>query len=136
MAVSDGVNPLYTPGAKVTMKVSAAVTAGQLVEVSGSGTIGPAAANSRKVVGVALQTGSAANDLIAVQLLGYIFKLKAAGAITAGDEVSAGAAGTVATQAAAAGATAADINNARSVIGVALENIADTVTGPILVGRA
>ncbi len=136
MAVSGGKNPVYTPGMRVSMKISAAVTAGQLVEVSGDGTIGPAGANSQKVVGVALQSGDAANDIIAVQVLGYVFNLVASGGITAGDEVSAAAAGKVATQAAASGATATDINKARSVIGIALDTILDTAAGRILVGRA
>jgi hypothetical protein len=45
--------PVYTPGQAFTLTASAAITGGQLLEVTGSGTVGPAAAGSVKVVGVA-----------------------------------------------------------------------------------
>lgn len=142
MAVSGGVNPLYTPGSKVSMAVSAAVTAGKLVEVSGSNTIATASQNSRKVVGVALQSASASGDIISVQLLGYIFKLKAEGAVTAGDELAAGGTGGEGDVSTLAVDTTATLNEttveaamavARAVVGIALEDIADEGTGKVLV---
>ncbi len=129
MAVTGGMTPVYLPGSRVSMKISAAVTAGQLVEVTGNMTVGPAAAASRKVVGVALQTGSAANDIIAVQIAGYVFRLKASGAVTAGDQVGAGAAGAAIT---VAGGATADVT--RSIVGVALEGAADTALFRAVVG--
>lgn len=143
MAVSGGVNPLYTPGMRVSMAVSAAVTAGTLVEVSGDNTVGPASAGSKKVVGVALQTASVAGDVIAVLLNGYVFKIKAEGAVTAGDLVTAatgaGNEGHVSTLLIDTTATVnettveAAINAGLGAVGVALEAIADEATGKVLV---
>src|SRR5699024_11383512 len=45
--------PVYKPGQALTLKASDAVTGGQIVEVTGDGTVGPAAAASAKVIGVA-----------------------------------------------------------------------------------
>ncbi len=143
MTVSGGVNPLYTPGMRVSMAVSAAVTAGTLVEVSGDNTVGPASAGSKKVVGVALQTASASGDVIPVLLSGYVFKIKAEGAVTAGDLVTpatgAGNEGHVSTLLIDTTATVnettveAAINAGLGAVGVALEGIADEATGKVLV---
>lgn len=86
--------PIYKPGQAITLKASAAITGGQLVEVTGSGTVGPAGAASTKVVGVAA-FDAATNDNVTIYA-GGVQHAKAAGAITAGDVVQAGAAGTVA----------------------------------------
>lgn len=137
MAVSGGKNAVYKPGSIVSFAVSAAVTAGQLVEVTGDKTVGPAGAASRKVVGVALQTASAVGDVIPVQIFGFIFNLTASGAIAAGDEVNPAAAGAVATIAASGAAyVQAEANGARSIVGVALQAIANTATGWVLVGKS
>lgn len=136
MAITGSKPIKYMPGSKVSFKSAAAITAGRMVEITAANTVGMAGANSQKVVGFAMQSCDAAGDIIEVQLLGYVVLCTAAGAVSAGDEVSCGANGTVSTQAAAAGATAADINKARSVIGIALEAIADTATGRVLVSRA
>jgi hypothetical protein len=137
VAVTGSQHPKYNPGSKVTFKSAAAITKGRLVEITAANTVGMAAAKSQKVVGVAMQSCDAAGDQIEVQLLGYVFVLTAAGAVTAGDELVVGAvAGTVSTQAAAGAATLTDINNARAVIGIALESITDTNTGRVLVSRA
>lgn len=137
MAVSGGANPVFSPGSIVPFAVSAAVTAGRFVEVSGQKTVAPASAGSRKVVGVALQTADAVGDVIPVHLLGYIFTLPAEGAVSAGDELitatGVGNEGHVSALAAAGGATAADINNARAVVGVALQDIVDEASGWVLV---
>lgn len=132
MAVTGGLTVKYRPGATVTLKVSAAVTQGSFVEISGSGTVAQAAAGSVKIVGVALQTAGAANDLIAVQLLGYVMLMKAKGAVTAADGVGAASDGTAAVSTITPADTYAAV---RKVVGLALEDIADTATGPIYVSR-
>lgn len=102
--------PIYTPGQAITLKASAAITGGQLVEVSGSGTVAPAGAASTKSVGVA-GFDAALNDNVTI-FAGGVQNCTAAGAVAAGDQVAAAAGGKVAT-----GTTA--------VIGVALSTAAD-----------
>jgi hypothetical protein len=137
MAITGSKQPVFWPGSKLSFKSGAAITAGRLVEITGVETVSMAAANSQKVVGVAMQSCDAVGDIIEVQVLGYVFTLVAAGAVTAGDELSVGAvAGTVSTQPAAAAATLADINKARSVLGIALDTAIDTATLRVLVSRA
>lgn len=139
MAVTGGVVTPYAAGSPpVTFAVSAAVVAGKLVEISGNMTVAHAAAGSRKCIGMALQSGSAIGDKIAVQLFGDVCTLTAAGAVTAGDELVVGAvAGTVSTLAASgAGYVQAEANNARAIVGIGLEAISDTLTGRVLVTGA
>lgn len=93
-------SPLHLPGHEITSTASAAITAKQLVEVSGSNTVGPAGAASVKVVGVAAGDAAIGADLT-VFARGITHVSVASGAITAGDRVNAGAAGTVATGASA-----------------------------------
>lgn len=135
MAVSGGVVERFGSGApKITMTTAAAITAGRLVELSAARTVQHAAAASLKVVGVAVQTSDAAGDKVAIAT-GGVWNLTATGAIAAGDQVIAAANGTVSTLAAAAAATLADINNARAVVGVALEAIAGGAAGPVLLQK-
>ena len=103
--------PIYSPGQTITLKASAAITGGQLVEVTGSGTVGPAGLASTKVVGVAA-FDAAINDSVAI-FCGGVQHGTASGAITAGAIVQAGASGTI---------------NAASTapIGIALTSAADT----------
>ena len=89
--------PLYKPGQSITSRTSAAVTGGQLLEVSGDGTVAPAGADSAKVVGVAA-FDAASGDNVTIHC-GGVQRLKASGAVTAGDLVVSGASGTVATSA-------------------------------------
>lgn len=86
--------PIYKPGHGITLKASAGITGGQLVEVTGSGTVGPAGAASAKVVGVAA-FDAAINDNVTV-FAGGVQHGTASGAITAGDVVQAAASGQVA----------------------------------------
>jgi hypothetical protein len=72
---------------------SAAVTKGQIVEVSGDMTVAPTSAASDKVVGVAMF--DAAVDTPVVIHTNGLFKLVAGGAITAGDAVESGADGKI-----------------------------------------
>lgn len=101
-----------------TSQASATITGGQVLAVSGSGTVAPAGANSLAVVGVAAQ--DAASTAYLTVYAGGIQLLTASGTVTAGDIVVAGAAGTVATLAAVTTPTAADVTNTRATLGVAL----------------
>lgn len=136
MAVTDGVSPVYKGGApRLTMAAAAAITAGTLVEISSSRTVQTATAASVKCVGVALQTCTAAADLVAVDTSG-VHLLTASGAITAGDLVQVATGGKVSTVAAVvntnAGTVATGVTDTRSIVGVALEDIADTAKGRVL----
>jgi hypothetical protein len=106
--------PLFKPGQTWTSTASANVVGGRLVAVSGNGTVGPAGAASAAFVGVAA-FDALANTLVTVFGRGQVHITTAAGAITAGDRVSTGAAGTIAT-------AAAGVGN----VGVALTTAADT----------
>lgn len=83
--------PKFDTKLTITLKASAAITGGRLVEVSGDGTVAQAAADSTKVVGVAMDD-AAENQTVAVSL-GGVQRLLANGSITAGDEVAAAADG-------------------------------------------
>ena len=92
--------PLFRPGQTVTFGVSAAVTAGQVVEVGAVDfAVAPAAAASAKVVGVAGHD-AAVGDKLTVEVGKVIHELKAVGAITRGQRLEAAAAGSVRTLAA------------------------------------
>lgn len=116
--------PLYAPGDIYTSTASATITGGQLVEVSGTDTVGPAGASSAKQVGVAAHDAPSGGR-VSIYLGKIIHETTASGAITAGDQLVTAAAGQVSTLAAAAAAVAADINNARAVIGFALSTAAN-----------
>lgn len=115
--------PKFTPGQAITSQASAAITGGQLVAVSGSGTVAKTAGASTAWVGVAA-FDAANGDKVTIHK-GGVQRIVASGAITAGDQVISAADGKVASLAAAAGATAGDINAARQVVGTALTTAAD-----------
>lgn len=136
MAVTDGVAPVYKGGApRLTRTLTSAVTAGTLVEISSSGHVQTATAASLKCIGVALQTGTAAADVIAVDTSG-VHLLTASGAISAGDLVQVATGGKVSTIAAVvntnAGTVATGVSDTRSIVGIALDDIADTAAGRVL----
>lgn len=85
--------PRHKPGQAVTSKASATITAGQLLIATGVNTVGPAGAAAKNCVGVA--AFGAANTEYLTYFTGGVQILLASGAITAGDPVIAGAAGTV-----------------------------------------
>jgi predicted RecA/RadA family phage recombinase len=87
--------PLFRPGDDVTYTASAAITGGQLVEITGTRSVGPAGAASTKYVGVAL-FDAAAGDSVTIEA-GGVQRPTASGAIAAGDRVQAAANGAVAT---------------------------------------
>lgn len=86
--------PRYMPGAAQTWVASATVTAGQLLIISGSGTVAPSSAASESYIGVA--GNDAANGANVTVYTGGIQKLTASGTVTAGNTVEAAASGAVA----------------------------------------
>src|SRR5579872_5366011 len=75
---------------------SALITGGQLVEVTGNGTVGPAAETSQKVIGVAAFDSVNGTIVTVLDLDDYhVSTISGVGAITAGQPIKAGAAGTV-----------------------------------------
>lgn len=120
-----------TPPITVTVGATP-VVGGNVVEISAGMTVIPAGADSVKVAGVAANDGPT-GSLVQVYTDG-IHDLVASGAIAAGDLVTAGAAGTVAAVAAAAG-TAQSVTDTRAIVGIALEAIANTAKGRVRIGR-
>lgn len=90
-------SPLYLPGKAVTVTVSAAVTGGKALKVSGDGTVAHAAAAADLIVGVAGQDATTSGDKIVGYLRGTVHRLLAVGTVTAGQVVEAAAGGGVAT---------------------------------------
>lgn len=88
--------PLYKPGQAFTRTASAAITAGQLVSVSGSGTVAPSAAGDVPWCGVAA-FDTASGDNVTVYAGGVQRIVAGTGGVTAGQLVHAGANGTVVT---------------------------------------
>lgn len=111
---------IVMPQGPFTSSASAAVTGGQLVEVTGDNTVGPAAAGSLKVVGQANHDAASGADLT-VDGRGPIREGTASGAITAGDRLKAAANGAVAKY--VDGTDAVTL-----VVGVALAGAADAAT--------
>lgn len=93
MAGSEYV-PKFLGGCEVTYTAAAAVTAGQLVEVTGAYQVSPASAAAQAQFGVAAQSAGV-NATTAVYFEG-IHTLAASGAITAGQAVTAATGGAVA----------------------------------------
>jgi predicted RecA/RadA family phage recombinase len=87
--------PLYAEADTFTSQASATITGGQVLIVSGAGTVAPSSAASVAVVGVA-GNDAASGDKVTVITEG-IHRLVATGTVTAGDMVVSAASGTVAT---------------------------------------
>lgn len=77
--------PKFIPGQAITLTASTKIEGGQLLEVTGAGTVGVAGADSAKVVGVAGFNTSSGDRLTIYR--GGVQRLVAAGAITAGAAV-------------------------------------------------
>ncbi|WP_087484922.1 capsid cement protein [Brachybacterium massiliense] len=105
-------SPLFKPGAAITYSVSADVTAGQVVELTGDRAVGPASADSEKVVGIAA-FNAVVGDHVTVHD-GGVQRPYASGVIAAGDKVAAAADGKVVTA-----------GEAVNTIGIALAAAAD-----------
>jgi hypothetical protein len=113
--------PHYSGGGPILSPVAtAAIAGGQVVEVTGNMTVGPAGAGSIKAIGVAGR--DAAIGAGTPVFTDGVHDLTASGAIAAGDRVVCAAAGAVATIGA---------GTAFQVIGIALEAIADAAKGRI-----
>lgn len=92
---------------------SATVTGGQILAVSGSGTLAPATANSAAVVGIAIADAASA-AAVRVFCPSGVWTGTSSGSITAGDKLVAGAAGTLATIAA---------NTFEKIVGTSLDTV-------------
>lgn len=110
----------HWPSGPKTYTASATITGGQLLMATGVDTVGPATAGTTAWVGVAGHDAVSGDRVTVIPIRGARHTLTASGTVTVGDQVISGAAGTVATLAVAAGATAADINAARQVVGTAV----------------
>lgn len=86
--------PVFKPGLAPTLKASAAITGGQLVVVSGSGTIAPSSTATHLWVGVS-SNDAAVNDNVTV-FSGGVQAVTASANITAGQLVEPAANGAVA----------------------------------------
>lgn len=90
--------PKFKPGHSITRTASAAVTGGQVVVVSGTGTVAPSAAADAKFLGVAAHDAAIGAEVTIFK--GGVQRPLASAAIAAGDIVVTAAAGRVATNAA------------------------------------
>lgn len=88
-------SPVFNGQPPYTSTASATIVGRQVLENTAAGTVGPAGAGSVKVVGVAA-FDAATNALVTI-FRGGVQELTASGTVTAGEQVEAGAAGTVRT---------------------------------------
>ena len=95
----SGVNPL-------TKTASAAITGGQLVEITTASSVGPAGAASTKVAGVAAHDAASGARVTVWPLVNVEHEIVSTGTIAVGDGIAAGAAGVAATVVVATGAAA------------------------------
>lgn len=115
--------PKFKPGEAVRYDASADVVGGQVVEVTGSRTVGPAGASSTKWVGVAGHDAKQGQPVTV--FAGGVQRPIASGAVAAGDLVACAASGTVVTAEAGAGTT----------VGVAISTAADAEPVSIVFNR-
>ncbi|MBO0844577.1 MAG: DUF2190 family protein [Nocardioides sp.] len=86
----------FGPGSMLSgVTASATITAGQLLVVSGNGTVAPSTTNSTSFVGTA--ANSAASGAPVSVWIGGVQRLTASGTVTAGQTVQAAASGAAAT---------------------------------------
>jgi hypothetical protein len=121
--------PVYIPGRALTLTVSVACAGGDLLEVSGNGTVRPWVPNatpSNKVVGVASQD-MAVNGRVTAWGFGPVHESIADGTVTAGDQIIAAqnAGRQVKTAPAVTTPTPGDVTVSRAILGVALTTAAD-----------
>lgn len=89
--------PVYTSAEPYSLNASAAITGGRLVEITTAASVGPAAAGSTKVAGVAAHDAAINTKVLIWPLLNSTHEIDSAGPIAVGDGVQAGAGGTIAT---------------------------------------
>lgn len=112
---------IVMPQGPFTSSASVALTGGQLVEVSGDNTVGPAGAGSIKVIGQANHDAASGAD-VTVETRGPIREATVSGAgVVAGVRLKAAAAGKVALYVDGTDAVT-------QVVGIALAAAADTAT--------
>lgn len=122
---TGGIVEYVKPGDTFTCTAGGTINGGDLVKLTGDRTVQQCTSGSFAAVGIALHD-AVSGDPVTVAAEG-IWPVKAAGALAAGDRLIPGAvAGTVA----AAGAAP----DARLLVGVAMEAIADTATGRVRLG--
>lgn len=108
----------HAPGTNVTHTAGAAVTAGQLVMITGDREVEPATANTTAWCGTAA-TAATQGDHVLI-LTGGTQTLTASGTINPGDPLIPAADGKVAALAAVTTPTANDVTHTRAIVGVAL----------------
>lgn len=123
--------PVYVPGKVVTLTASAAVKGGDVLVVSGSGTVATVATatNGQPIVGVAADD-TPINGRVTVYARGIVHESVAQATVTAGDllitpQTGATAGSMVQTAPAITTPTAADVTNSRMIFGVALTTAAN-----------
>lgn len=141
-------------GERLWIKTSAAITEGQVVEVTGVRTVGPAGNDSKKAVGVALMD-IAQGDKGEIYLLKPLIRMQDSGSgITAGDRVACAASGKIKTytpltwtgyvaatsggsptiQETAVGAAGATFAGDKDYLGVAFDTLATNGWGSVFWG--
>ena len=85
--------PIFKPGQAITLRASASITGGQVVSVSGNGTVAPAGNNSPSVVGVA-GFDAAENDNVTI-FTGGVQHVAVDGGISSGAQVVSSSGGQV-----------------------------------------
>src|SRR4051812_26379463 len=108
--------PLHDDGDSFTRVASATITGGQLVRVSGSGTVAPVSAASADWLGVAAFDANTGDNVTVY--CGGVQRVTASGAVTAGDILVGATAGKVSTNAAPA---------TGQQVAIALNSVADGV---------
>jgi hypothetical protein len=120
--------PVYMYGRALTLTLSVACVGGDLLEVSGNGTVRPWVPNatpSNKIVGVASED-TAVNGRVTVWGFGPVHESIADGTVTAGDQImaAANAGKQVMTVPAVTTPTPGDVTTTRAILGVALTTAA------------
>lgn len=111
--------PLFEPGKSVTRRASADVVGGQVVAVTGPGTVGPAGAASGAWVGVAAFNAKSGEDVVIKS--GGVQRPLASGPVVAGEAVTTAAAGKVVTAAAPTALTFVGVAQTTAVDGAPVE---------------
>lgn len=99
--------PVYVATSQpLTKTASAAITGGQLVEITTASAVGPAGAASTKVIGVAAHDAASGARVTVWPLLNVEHEITSTGTIAVGDGIAAGAAGVAASVVVGTGAAA------------------------------
>jgi len=125
--------PLYEGDVPSSHTTSGAVVGGNMLAVSGDGTVNVAGANAVNWVGVAA-FDAASGARVTIHRSG-VQLLVASGSITAGDQVVCAASGKVSTLAAVTTPTAADVTNTRAIVGIALNTVSDGGSVRVVLAR-